>query len=209
MTHDLLVAGTVSTEGFAALVKNYTPPPGTTTLVLMESHPDHVIEPKERQDLLRFVLFDPNTDFTPYTSGRIFNDYGEIRWEKHHSNIHIVYMGNKEYKPDLQKAGAQDGKEETLIGCKLVSRKYFLFGKRLDAAGLDHIGPVAQEGDFAEVRIPRLLRYPRLDSLGNAERVQLAVYEYVDLKTGTNVAYRFYNLVPFAPSEKSQEKNVS
>lgn len=207
MTYDLLVAGTMSTEGFAAFVKNYTPPPGTTTLVLMESQPDHVVEPGERQDLLRFVLFDPKMDFKPYTSGRIFNEYSEIRWEKHHSDIDIVYTGNEEYRPDLQNAKVRDPRK--LDGCKLVSRKYFLFGKRLDAAGLDHIGAVAQEGDFAEVRIPRLLRYPRLDSLGDAERVQLAVYEYVDLKTGTNVAYRFHGLVPFDPSQKPQEKNIS
>ncbi len=205
MTQELLVASTVRTEDFAALIKTYTPPPNMITLMLLESQPRHVVEQEERQDLLQFALFDANFDFTSYTSGRVFHEHGEIRWEKLHPyvNTRIVYTGNTEYKLDLQ-----DAKERTLSCNGRVSRQYFLFGKRLDDGQLARIGPAAQQSDFAEVRIPRLLRYPRLPSVAKAERVQVAVYEYIDSNTGANIAYRFHNLVPFDPSQKSQEKNV-
>jgi hypothetical protein len=55
----------------------------------------------------------------------------------------------------------------------------------------------AKLGDFAEVRIPRLLRYPQLPTLAGAERVQLVMCEYVDSETAVNVAYRLKNLVSF------------
>ncbi len=53
-----------------------------------------------------------------------------------------------------------------LDDCISRDRAYFLFGKRLDQKALDRIGPAAQSGDFAEVRIPRLLRYPQLPTSG-------------------------------------------
>ncbi len=58
---------------------------------------------------------------------------------------------------------------------------------------LKRIGPPAQEGDFAEVRIPRLLRYPRLSPDAKADYLQLAVCEYIAPATGTSVAYRFWS----------------
>ncbi|MDQ2717458.1 MAG: hypothetical protein M3Z08_21395, partial [Chloroflexota bacterium] len=70
---------------------------------------------------------------------------------------------------------------------------------------LQRIGPAAQPGDFAEVRIPRLLRYPALDTLAGAQRIQLDTCEYIDPDTGANIAYRFKRLVPFQRSQE-QEK---
>ena len=37
---------------------------------------------------------------------------------------------------------------------------YYLFGERLKAEDLKKFDKVAQKGDFAVVRIPRILRYP-------------------------------------------------
>jgi hypothetical protein len=111
--------------------------------------------------------------------------------------MHIVFTGSQAYRPGLQHA-----EEIALDDCEKVPRAYFLFGRRLDDQKIAGIGPPAQTGDFAEVRIPRLLRYPPLPGVAQAERVQLAMYEYVDPTTGANVAYRFYDLVPY---QKSQE----
>src|SRR6266700_2040713 len=195
---EILLAETIVEENFASFIQAYNnsiPPstsPDVPTLMLLEEQPHRVIEQNARQDLLHFALFDPTFDFMSYTSGRIFHALGELRWERQHPGVQIVYTGHKEYKPELP-----DANETTLDTCIPEDREYFLFGKRLEEKQLDRIGPVAQPGDFAEVRIPRLLRYPQLPTLAGAERVQLVICEYVDSATAVNVAYRFKNLVRF------------
>lgn len=79
-----------------------------------------------------------------------------------------------------------------LDACSAIDRKYYLFGKRLDANFLKDIGQPAQAGDFAEARIPRLLRYPIVTE---KERVQLVACEYSDRESGAGVAFRFKKLV--------------
>jgi hypothetical protein len=195
---EILLAGTIVEKNFASFIQEYNKKvasitsPDAPALMLLEEQPDHVIEQDARQSLLRFERFDPSFDFTPYTSGRIFHALGELRWERQHSKVQIVYTGHKEYKPELL-----DARETPLDACIPKDREYFLFGKRLDEKELFLIGPAAQPGDFAEVRIPRLLRYPQLSTIANAERVQLVTYEYMDSKTSVNVAYRFKALIPF------------
>ncbi len=186
MTRELLLAGRV--KDIAALIKKYRIPPDANALMLLEIQPDYIVEPGERQELLRFDYFDRSFDFTRYTSGRIFHSQGELRWERQPSSAHIVYIGNEQYKPELDIRQTMP-----LDTCDLVTRRYFLFGKRLDEKVLERIGPPAQAGDFAEVRIPRLLRYSPAPQ--GAERVQLVVYEYVNRETGVNVAFRFVELV--------------
>lgn len=197
MAQELLVSGTVRVEDFAAFVSTWAVPPDSPTLILVENQPRYVIQPQERQNLLQFAIFNPAFDFMPYASGRIFHAQGELRWERQQAHMHIVFTGAQAYRP-----GLLDVEEIALDDCEKVPRAYFLFGRRLDNQQLARIGPPAQTGDFAEVRIPRLLRYPPLPVVAQAERVQLAIYEYVDPATGANVAYRFYDLVPF---QKSQE----
>jgi hypothetical protein len=195
-TGELLLAGTLPGEDFTAILQAYSISLGTSSdsraLMLLEEQPHRVIQQDARQDLLHFSFFDLRFDFTPYTSGRIFHATGELRWERQHSGVQIVYTGRKEHKPKLQ-----DATEIKLDACIPKDRAYFLFGKRLDQQQLDRIGPAAQAGDFAEVRIPRLLRYPQLPALATAERVQLVICEYIDPETALNFAYRFKNLVPF------------
>ncbi len=196
---ELLFAATLQETDFAPFLKTYRIPSGTT-LMLLESQPRHVIELDERQKLLHFASFDADFDFTPYTSGRIFHELGELRWERQQAQVHIVYTGHKEYKPELPKI------DETALDTYQIidDRAYLLFGARLKGKQLEPIKPVAQEGDFAEIRIPRLLRYPLLDTIKDAERVQLVMHEYIDQSTGLNVAYRCKSLEPFEKSK--QEK---
>jgi hypothetical protein len=200
-TGELLLAGTIQVEDFTGFLQAYPIPhsssPDAPTLMLLEAQPRRVIEQDARQDLLHFAFFDPTFDFTPYTSGRVFHALGELRWERQHTNIQVVYTGSKQYKPELQ-----DASEIMLDAYIPRDREYFLFGKRLNETQLDRIGPAAQPGDFAEVRIPRLLRYPRLPSLTEAERLQLVMREYIDPATALNFAYRFKSLIRF---EKQSE----
>jgi hypothetical protein len=199
MTEQLLLGGRVKHNDFTALIKAYKIPPGAATLMLLEIEPRYVVEPKARQNLLLFEQFNPKAAFTLYTSGRIFHTQGELRWERQHTDIQVVYTGEREYGPKLN-----ESEEWTLDGYDSVTKSYLLFGKRLDEGQRERI-PTAQPGDFAEVRIPRLLRYPSLEELKGAEYIQLAVCEYMDRVTGANIAYRFKKLVPF---QKSQEQKT-
>jgi hypothetical protein len=184
MTHELLLAG--KSEDLMEVFKTYRVPSDTHTLMLLEMQPKRIVEPYERQKLLHFAHFDPD-DCADYISGRVFHKYGELRWEKQDDAVRIVYTGYEHYKPEIEITQTIH-----LDSCKLVFRSYFLFGKRLDNLQLTRIGPSAQAGDFAEARIPRLLRYPAPE---DAERVQLVVYEYFDRTTGGKVAFRFSDLV--------------
>jgi len=191
-TDELLLATILETQDFPVLLQAYRVPPNAHALMLLENQPQHLIIQEERQDLLRFAFFDPTFDFMPYTAGRIFHTLGELRWERQQAKIRLVYSGHKEYKPALR-----DAQHITLDAYTAKDRAYFLFGKRLDEKQLARIGPVARAGDFAEVRIPRLLRYPPVSALTGAERVQLVMREYIDHETALTFAYRFKGLVPF------------
>ncbi len=202
-TGELLLAGFVKSADFVQFLHADSIPSGPSTLMLLEALPRHVVQPQDRQNLLYFAPFDPDFNFTQYTSGRIFHAFGEIHWERQQEHIQIVYTGKREYKPQVE-----EGEEQPLDGAECQPGYYLLFGKRLDTTQLERIGPVAQKGDFAEVRIPRLLRYPLVDSVPGvdsaqeAERVQLVICEYRNPDTGANIAYRFKGLVPF---QKKQE----
>ncbi len=199
-TEELMLGGYVPHDAFATFINAYKIPLGVTTLMLLEIQPRNVVKSDVHQSLLLFEQFNPEADFASYTSGRIFHEQGELRWERHLADMQVVYTGDRAYKPELN-----DSEERTLDACASLIRSYFLFGKRLDEGQLKRIGPAAQLGDFAEVRIPRLLRYPQLEELKDAERIQLAVCEYVDCMTGMNIAYRFKKLVP-AKMSQEQEK---
>ncbi len=142
-TDELLLAGIIPGEEFAAFLRNYSIPQSMShdapALMLLESQPRYVIEQEAQQELLCFAFFDPTFDFIPYTSGRVFHALGELRWEQQHSEVHIVYTGHKEYKPALQKA-----REIMLAAYIPRDSAYLLFGKRLDETQLTRIGPVAR-----------------------------------------------------------------
>jgi hypothetical protein len=192
MKQELLLARTIAADYFSELLKGYATPPDEPVFALVEAYPQQRIQPEQRQDLLRFAIFTPSMDLNPYTSGRIFHREGELRWERYQDLVHVVYTGYEEYRPAFQ-----EEKKQPLNTTEKVLRDYFLFGKRLDKQELEHIGPAAQQGDFAEVRIPRLLRYPILPTLARAERLQLTTCEYIHPGTGILIAYRFQNLLPF------------
>lgn len=153
--------------------------------ILLEQQPDKVINDQnpvhdmllvrkcERLDIENIAL---------YTSGRIFNEHFELRWEKQAAQIRFVYAGIAREPFGLE------GPSPLLANCGDKVRDYYLFGKRLSSDQAKKIGPPARAGDFAEVRIPRLLRY----EIGTSKNlVKLKVCEYVHCDTGESVLYRF------------------
>lgn len=186
MAQEVCCAGKI--ENISALLKEYRLPPDMSALTLVEMQPLSYIEQHQRQDLLRFAHFENTFDLTSYTSGRIFHREGELRWEKQADAIQLVYTGLEQYRPEFKVSARIE-----LNTWQVPDRRYFLFGKRLnDPELLRRIGPLAKTGDFAEARIPRLLRYPAPPGV---ERVQLVVREYSDPESGAGVAFRFVKLV--------------
>jgi len=192
---DLMLASTLRSTDLSALLRAWKVPPasaGEPTVMLLERTPRYKVESSERAGLLRFEFFQPDLDISLYHSGRVFHEYGELRWEEGGSGeLQVVYTGTSCYQPALPDSQMHEF-DEALY--KKGQDAYFLFGKRL--AEEDHRRiPAAQEGDFAEVRIPRLLRYPCLPALEKAERLQIALYSYLEIATGITLAYRFRSLV--------------
>lgn len=186
MVQQICLAGTVS--DIAALIQAYRTPDTLSVWMLVEKHPQHIVEPQDRHDLLYFANFTRDFDYSSYTYGRIFHPDGELRWEKDGGAFQVVYTGDIQYCPELKGTTSL-----TLDTYPAQTKRYYLFGKRLDDKQLQRIGASAQAGDFAEVRIPRLLRYPVLQD--TSERVQLVVNEHRDSATGRNIAFRFVTLV--------------
>lgn len=164
--------------------------------VLVEQLPISVVlKPEERQNLLlfkRFSKIEPETRLSNYTSGRIFTSEFELRWERQDGMFHVVYVG-------VERSQLLPVKETEINMASFRKAHYYLFGKRLKDEGVDNdvarIGPPARAGDFAELRIPRLLRYPELPNAPKAQRLRLAVREYID-ETGQVQLFRFLNLEP-------------
>jgi len=171
--------------------------------VLVEQFPAHLVTgATERQNLLLFIhLKDLKSDrykgihLNDYTSGRVFDQHAEIRWEQapqtgqQKGKFQVVYVGPEREQFPLEKNNEQGEK----LG-EPHNTRYFLFGMRLDQDDINAIGPQAQEGDFAQLRIPRLLRYPSLPNGQRAQRLRLEVSEYVDEDTGKVHLFRFRDL---------------
>lgn len=164
------------------------------TFLLLERQPDEVVDEtdkKARQNLLRFTHLYPLEDVIPdiqrATSGRVFQEGFELRWEKLDQGYQAVYVGEERKIPVLK----QDNEALKGVTRKSEANRYYLFGTKLDTRRLQELGLEEDCRYFAEVRVPRLLRYPiETDAL----RVQLLVREYVDDATGQVQLFRFQGL---------------
>jgi hypothetical protein len=216
MTDETLYTDLVTPEKLRELVEacgaaNMFP---RNTWVLAERIPAYVIrEREERQNLLLFDQFPPKISleslFEKYTTGRIFSDQLELRWEQQGQDIRVVYLGTKKYEFILRDYKLEE-REKELDGLSAQQPKsYFLFGQRLRPGDVSEIGAPAQDGDFAEARIPRLLRYPVPYNLEKAKKreaeeqedgkkrireyVKLHVREFLD-ERGSVAFFRFCGL---------------
>lgn len=184
-----------SVDDITALITACNFPP--EALFLAEMLPRHVISADERQDLLRFTYFDADLPFASYTSGRIFHQDFELRWEKNDDKTQVVYVGTKRDLPMLEVTFNLDlntPRKKSIPDLRTFRRRhYYLFGERLREGDLDKIGVPGEQRNFAfaEVRIPRLLLYPIQQ---NERRARLVVREYLDEETGEVKLFRFESL---------------
>ncbi len=186
---EVLYTGQITVNDFPQFVTECDFSP--EAFVLAERFPEQVITKiKERQDLLRFTHFERDIPFADYTSGRVFDEYAELRWEKQGNTMQVVYLGAKERAQVLLQYKLQESNELDKLK-SAGEKKYFLFGERLAPEDLQKIGPAAEPGDFAEIRIPRLLRYPVQQD--KQRYVRLVVREYLD-KENSVALFRFQDL---------------
>jgi len=198
MAEEILYTGSV--DDIATLVATFKFSP--KACVLVESMPQHVV--KERQNLLRLTRLNAIHSFaelTNFTSGRVFDRDFELRWERVFGKTQVVFLGTKAvYQDTLRDVPELKQEEAALQYLDSHPRYYYLFGQLLDADDRERMGIQTLEGEeyYAEVRIPRLLRYPDLkpDSSQKAQRVQLVVEEYTDKSTGQVKLFRFSGLRP-------------
>lgn len=186
---EALYAGQVTVDDFPQLVADC----GflSSAFILVERLPEQVIiRTTERQELLRFTHFDQDFRFTDYTSGRIFDEHAELRWEKQGKTIQVVYLGPRVRTQTLPNHKLQESNELDKLK-PAGEKKYFLFGERLSSENLKKIGTAAKPGDFAEVRIPRFLHYPPLQN--DQRYVRLVIREYLDEESRV-VLFRFQDL---------------
>ncbi len=152
---------------------------------LGERLPQEVIdEPNKRRDLLYFERYERCNKAKPltyYTSGRIFADSFELRWEQDEATWRVVYLGVGRKVAPLQ------APTNSILGSR-CTKYYYLFGQRLRQ---DQIRGIPGDGDFfAEARIPRLLHYPPGQVGADKAYMGLVVYEYLDA-LGQVQAFRF------------------
>jgi hypothetical protein len=220
VTH-VIYSGRIAPDKLAALISNCRF--SEEALMLLESQSQRVITKKsERQNLLLFTFLYLEEDGTnrtipaleklleDYTSGRVFQESGELRWEKEQGQLKVVYLGEEgELSTNVDAALRDYAEKETF--CSRTSsepsqeKKYYLFGTRLkDGEGeeLEMIGPPARRGDFAEARIHRLLRYP-LKSETSEGPIRLVVNELYDGATGQLIQFRFVKLDDTDEREKA------
>ncbi len=155
---------------------------------LAEQLPMRVINNRQEQrDLLQFIYFNGELSCAEYTSGRVFQEDRELRWEKLGEKIRVVYIGAAENEAELR-----DDRLHTNEALSTLIKKttyYYLFGERLRKGDLDKMGKAVQEGDFAVVRIPRILRYP-VDN-DDQRYARLKVCEYLEPETKRVALFRF------------------
>lgn len=155
---------------------------------------------RERQSLLYFERYSPElfkkVEVENYTSGRVFHEDFELRWERAEQKIRVRYLGLEE-RGDIIATLRDFGLKEDhkiLKGLKIElqqEKSYYLFGKRLKNEDIEIIGKNARPGDFADIRISRILRYP--DPHEAWEQIRLVTKEYRD-EQGNVVLYRFQRL---------------
>ena len=182
--------------------------------ILAERLPDRAaIKTKERKALLQFTYLptdisttddhagrffpgDPDSSITDYHTGRVFRANAELRWEKQKGQMHVIYIGSEDYSSLMKDYKLKD-KPDVLTSLKKCDepKYYYLFGERIRPSDLEKMSSTVRPGDFAEVRIPRLLRYP-LDSQVS-RYARLSVCEYLDTETGEVQLYRFQALEPW------------
>jgi hypothetical protein len=191
---EILYAGTISRDKMPLLVTacHFEP----EARFLAEHIPNRFIETAQaRRELLRFMYVKDGTPCAAYVTGRIFQEDRELRWEQHKEAFRVVYLGPTDSTDEniFYEYGLKNkGKELEALKKSSEPTYYYLFGERLKTEDLPYFGKTAQPGDFAVVRIPRVLRYPVPQD--DKPSVRLLVREYHNAVTGNVDLFRFQGL---------------
>lgn len=151
----------------------------------LETALDHFLSDDEREKGLRFELYKAGEPFDHWPHGRIFDDTAELKWEKEGNQFHVVYCGHLNPPANLQQYASEPA--------TCHDSSYYLWGSRVKKEDLEEMGILTIKPDesvFAELRIPRLLRYP---VSANAQRVKLKVREFYNAE-GALIFTRFLGL---------------
>lgn len=161
--------------------------PSTPALVVVEQAPAGWLDAEARARGLRFERFATGQQIDPQTRGRIFGEAFECRWELSEAGgttVRVRYVGVPVQLEDLTPPAAID-----LPALRPRDVSYDLWGERVDDPAA--VGQPSDALVYAELRVPRLLRYP-VD--GRPRRVRLRVREYIDPMTGVVALSRFCGL---------------
>ena len=157
---------------------------------LAEQLPNRFIgSAQEGRDLLCFTYFAESLAHAcaRYTSGRIFQKDRELRWERQGQRLNVVYLGPEDEGVLADALRPRD----TLTTLTKKTAYYYLFGERLKPEDLAKLDKIARPGDFAVVRIPRILRYPVEQN--DRPYARLVVCEYLDAASVVTL-FRFQHL---------------
>jgi hypothetical protein len=213
-----LYTGQIAIDQLGKLIASCQFPENRHSWVLAEQIPERAItsrrDPAERKKTLLCEFFklkklaEQGIQLSGYSSGRIFREDMELRWEKLENTkdkTHVVYLGTDKYTSTLPAYNLREN-ECILKATQAETKSYYLFGERLKEEDLKYMRKAAtQEAPttehFAQVRIPHILRYPVRRSL--EPYVRLKVCEYINKETGIVELFRFLKL---EPEEKEQEE---
>jgi hypothetical protein len=195
---DILYSSRISTANLQQLSKDLFAQT-TDARLLAEQLPSRLVSAEERQGLLCFAWYEPEIPLADFTSGRIFHQDAELRWERSGDRCQVVYLGDEQYSGILDdyKCKAEDF-VASQYHCQATN--YYLFGQYLNVEKLKQPVPTGgtdtrQSFPYAEARVSNLMYYPLVDEPeGEKKKVRIMAKEYQDKSTGKLVIYRFQSL---------------
>jgi hypothetical protein len=220
-TSEILSAGSVT--NLAGLIEKCNFP--KDALFLAEQQPSQIVRQEQRQGLLLFTRFGvlANPDAAQdYTSGRIFSDTFELRWEKESdTQYHVVYFGPEReisgltrlYELHEEKEGNQyyqviyvgperkipsvgwdEQESKNIERYKAHTKQYYLFGEYLQASQLQDMKIRPPDDGHSYYATVRIPRLLLYPRQSGARRLQLYVREYLDEAVGRVRLFRFQKL---------------
>jgi hypothetical protein len=156
-------------------------------LMVVEQVPAEWLDAEARASGLHVERFVAGQQIDPHTRGRIFSEAFECRWEPDGASgttLQVRYIGVPVQLEALTSPAMID--LDALVPWDV---HYDLWGERVDDPTV--VGEPSDAPVYAELRVPRLLRYP---VNGRPRRVRLRVREYIDPVTGMVALSRFCGL---------------
>ncbi len=167
------------------------------------SNPWYIVETMNSEDALpvlgmpTYVIVDrlkSGMDLHIYLSGRVFDETGELKWQRMGETFHIVYIGRNLTKH------AQTSQVKELSASEFIlndnDKTVFLWGEKVEKTRVQNELKFGQvDNIFLELQIPQYLRYPI--QANDRDRVQIQVREFYN-QAGQLEYFRFVNMKSIA-----------